>query len=106
MPTKVLITGITGMAGSHLADLLLSEQPDCHIYGTHRRRSPLDNLLHIKDRLNLSICDLTDATAVLELVESVRPEYIFHLAAHSFVQDSWRYPDVTINENIKMQLNI
>lgn len=106
MVTKILITGITGMVGSHLADFLLQEEPTFQLFGTKRSRSPLVNIAHIHDRLNLVDCNLMDATAVLNLIESVQPDYVFHLAAHSFVPDSWRAPHVTLIENISMQLNL
>jgi GDP-4-dehydro-6-deoxy-D-mannose reductase len=103
---KVLITGITGMAGSYLAEYLLNEEPDCQVFGTKRWRSSLANVSHLQDRISLLDCTLTDGTACLNLIESVRPDVIFHLAAHSFVPDSWRAPQVTLNDNVMMQLNI
>ena len=103
---RVLITGITGMAGSHLADLILAEAPDCKIFGTKRWRSPLDNVAHILDRLELSACNLSDSNAVLKLISKVKPDYIFHLAALSFVPDSWELPEVTLHNNILNQLHI
>ncbi len=106
MATKVLITGITGMAGSHLADMLLEEERDCKIFGTKRVRSSIANVTHILDRIQLIDCNLTDATNTLSLIDSVRPDYIFHLAAHSFVQDSWRCPQVNLVDNSVMQLNL
>ena len=51
MATKALITGITGMVGSHLADFLL-EETDWDVYGVCRWRSPLDNVDHLLDRVN------------------------------------------------------
>jgi GDP-4-dehydro-6-deoxy-D-mannose reductase len=104
--SRVLITGITGMAGSHLADYLLKEQKDCQIFGTKRSRSSLDNIAHIVDRMNLFDCNLTDPSACIALVKKVRPDFVFHLAAHSFVPDSWKNPHVTLRENIGMQLNL
>jgi len=106
MSTKVLITGITGMAGSHLAELFLNEEPGCQVFGIKRWRSALDNIAHFQGRISLIDCNLTDATASLKLIETVRPDYIFHLAAQSFVPDSWRAPHVTLNDNVMMQLNL
>jgi len=106
MNTKILITGITGMAGSHLADYLLKEMPDAKIYGTKRWRSTLANVEHLKDQVSLIDCDLTDSSACMELIDSTRPDYIFHLAAQSFVPDSWKSPHATITDNIVMQLNL
>jgi GDP-4-dehydro-6-deoxy-D-mannose reductase len=104
--TRVLITGITGMAGSHLADFILQEEKNCEIFGVKRSRSPMENIETIKDQIHLVDADLTDGTAVLNLITTTKPDYIFHLAAHSFVPDSWRNPFTTLGDNIGMQLHI
>jgi GDP-4-dehydro-6-deoxy-D-mannose reductase len=106
MVKKILITGITGMAGSHLADLLLKEQPDCKVYGTKRWRSPLGNIRHIQDQIQLVNCNMADPMSCFRLIDEVRPDYIFHLAALSFVPDSWALPEVTLSNNVMMQLHI
>jgi GDP-4-dehydro-6-deoxy-D-mannose reductase len=103
---RVLITGITGFAGSHLADYLLAEHPDVEVYGTRRWRSRMENVDHLGDRVNLVECDLNDATAVLSTLGEVRPEVIFHLAAQSFVPTSWKAPAETLSTNINSQTNI
>lgn len=102
---KVLITGITGFAGSHLAELCL-QKPDVKIYGTVRTRSRLNNISHLIPRLELHECDLRDPFAVRKVLEEVAPDYIFHLAAQSFVPASWKAPEETISTNILSQLNI
>lgn len=102
---KVLITGITGFAGSHLAELCL-QKPDVKVYGTVRTRSRLDNISHLIPRLELHECDLRDPFAVQKMLETVAPDYIFHLAAQSFVPTSWKAPEETISTNILSQLNI
>lgn len=106
MSKRVLITGITGMAGSHLADLLRAEHRDWKVFGTKRRRSPLDNVAHLQDQVELIDCDLTDSSSVFSLMKNVKPDYIFHLAGLSFVPDSWIFPEVTLQENILMQLHV
>ena len=103
---RVLITGITGFAGSHLADYLLAEHPDVEIFGTWRWRSRTENIEHLEGRIQLIECDLKDATAVRQTLEEVRPERIFHLAAQSFVPASWQAPAETLNNNIISQTNI
>ena len=103
--TKVLITGITGMVGSHLADFLLSET-DWDIYGMCRWRSPLDNVSHLMDRANRSdrlkflSADLRDSISLLNVVEEVRPDYVFHLAAQSYPSTSFTSPLDTLDTNI------
>ncbi len=103
---RVLITGITGMAGSHLAEYILLEHPQCEIYATKRWRSPLDNIEQIADRIKLIDCDLTDPSGAQNLIGQVKPDVIFHLAGQSFVPASWVNPITTITDNITMQLNI
>ncbi len=100
---RALITGITGFAGSHLADYLLAEHPDVEVFGTYRWRSRTENIDHIMDRIRLVEADLRDYTSIRETLEEVRPDYIFHLAAQSFVPSSWRSPVDTLSTNIEGQ---
>lgn len=101
---QVLITGITGFVGSHLADLMLEKGHK--VYGTYRWRSPLDNIQHIKDRINLIQADLTDSHSINEAVRQCKPDYIFHLAAQSYVPASWIMPTQTIQTNVIGQINL
>lgn len=103
---RVLITGITGFAGSHLAEYLLAEVPGVEIYGTKRWRSRMENIDHLQDKIELVECDLKDANAVRQALADIRPERIFHLAAQSFVPASWRAPSETLANNIISQTNI
>lgn len=103
---KALITGITGFAGSHLAEYLLEHQPQVQVFGTRRWRSPLDNITGILDQVELVECDLRDYNSVLETLEHVKPDFIFHLAAQSFVPTSWNAPTETLDTNIVGQTNI
>src|SRR3989338_9179018 len=82
---KVLITGITGFAGSHLADYLLANHPEVEIYGIKRWRSKTENIEHLKDKVKYSDCDIKDAHNVFEVIDTIRPDKIFHLAAQSYV---------------------
>jgi len=102
---RVLITGITGFAGSHLADLCLSKT-DVELYGMIRWRSRMENIEHIQDRIRLLECDLRDASSTRDVIEEVRPDRIFHLAAQSFVPTSWKAPSESLQTNIIGQLNI
>ncbi len=102
---KVLITGITGFAGSHLADYVLKEKLGT-VIGIHRWRSDMRNIRHIIDKIDLHECDLRDAFSVRDLIEAVRPDKIFHLAAQSFVPTSWKAPTESLTTNIVGQLNI
>src|SRR3989441_4314722 len=127
---RVLITGITGFAGSHLAEYILAEHPDVAIFGTYRWRSRMENLDSLmargvldviegryssgagqaeearKGRVTLLHCELTDAGATEKLIGATRPDRIFHLAAQSFVQSSFDEPSATMRINIEAQLNV
>ena len=103
---RALITGITGFAGSHLADYLLAEQPEVEIFGIRRWRSRMENIEHLDGKIQLRECDLRDAAAVQGVLTEIRPNYIFHLAAQSFVPASWRAPSETLTTNLLGQTNI
>ena len=81
---KVLITGITGMVGSHLLDYLI-DNTDWEIYGMLRWRSPLVNIAHhiprinSKERIKLVYADLRDTMSVEHAVITSKPKYVFHL---------------------------
>lgn len=102
---KALITGITGMVGSHLADFLLSNT-NWEVHGTARWRSPMDNISHLLDRVNrkdrvfLHYADLNDGSSLIKMMTNVKPDYIFHLAAQSNPKTSFDAPVDTMNTNI------
>ncbi len=101
---RALITGITGFVGSHLTELLLDR--GFEVYGTLRWRSPMDNISHLLGRIELVECDLRDASSVKEALGHSKPEYIFHLAAQSFVPASWRAPAETLSTNVIGQVHL
>jgi GDP-4-dehydro-6-deoxy-D-mannose reductase len=96
---KVLITGITGFVGSHLTELLL-DRKGYQIFGTARPRSNQENIRHLKKQLTIFSADIVDSHSIYELVKKVKPNYIFHLAAQSFVPASWTSPATTMEVNI------
>lgn len=104
--TKALITGITGMVGSHLADYLMAHT-DWEIYGLCRWRSPLDNISHLienineKKRVHLVYGDLRDTIAIDNVFATVKPDYVFHLAAQSYPKTSFDAPLDTLDTNIQ-----
>ncbi len=100
---KVLITGVSGFVGSHLAEYCLTKEAEVH--GTVRWRSQVENLENIKN-LNLHECDLTDASSIRDIIKEVKPDYIFHLAAQSYVKASWTNPSQTLTNNIIGELNL
>jgi GDP-mannose 4,6-dehydratase len=105
MAMHALITGITGMVGSHLADFLL-EHTDWDIYGMCRWRCPLDNVEHLldranrKDRVYFINGDLCDYVSLENAVQESRPDYVFHLAAQSYPSTSFTAPLQTLDTNI------
>lgn len=103
---KALITGITGFAGSHLAEWLLANKKDMEVYGTYRLRSRMDHIKHIQDDIHMVECELKDPRSVDEMIKAVKPDYIFHLAAQSFVPTSWNAPAETLIVNQIGQVNL
>lgn len=103
---RALITGITGMVGSHLAEFLL-EREDWDIYGMCRWRSPLNNiaklipLINAGERVHILYGDLRDTMSVDHVVEQAKPDYVFHLAAQSFPKTSFSAPLDTLDTNIQ-----
>jgi GDP-4-dehydro-6-deoxy-D-mannose reductase len=103
---RVLVTGVTGFAGSHLVDHLLTRR-DCEIHGIWRWRSRTENIEHLKPGdITLHECDLRDATSTYDVVARVKPDWIFHLAAQSFVPTSWVAPTESLTTNILAQVNL
>ena len=101
---KVLITGITGFVGSHLAEHLLAQGYE--VVGTARWRSRMDNIAHLQDRISLEECELGDAVSVKRVIHAVRPDQVYHLAAQSFVPASWKSPAETLSTNIIGQVHL
>lgn len=105
MSSKALITGVTGMVGSHLTDFLLANT-DWDVYGVCRWRSPLDNVEHLLDRVNrkdrvfFAYADLNDEMSLIKVIHDIKPDYVFHLAAQSYPLTSFTAPIDTLNTNI------
>ena len=108
---NALITGITGMVGSHLVDYLI-ENTDWDIYGFIRWNDRLDNLEHHFDRINkkdrifLINGDLNDLPSVVKAVEQSEADYVFHLAAQSYPKTSFDAPLETLQTNILGTANL
>ena len=132
---RVLITGVTGMTGSHLAEYLL-QMEGVEVYGVCRWRSRMENLEDLRKAgrlktvddsstiasahdlesmlegrsqpasLNLVKGDISDAFSMKRIVAAVKPDRIFHLAAQSYVPGSWNAPAETLQRNIIGQVNL
>lgn len=103
---RVLITGITGFAGSHLADYILENHPDVEVFGFIRWRSRMENILHIMDKIGLFEADLKDIVSLKKALAEIKPDRIFHLASQSFVPASWKLPAETFAINSIGQINL
>lgn len=102
---KILITGITGFAGSHLAEHLVS-QNSSEIYGTYLTDATHKNLSNVQDRVSLKHVDLTDFAGVKKLIAEVQPDAVFHLAAFPSPADSFKDPASFLQNNINAELFI
>lgn len=105
---KILITGITGFVGSHLAEYCLTI-PNIEVYGTavfHHLGDEMKRIENIKNKIDILECNLTSRIATSRVLDKIRPDKIFHLAAQSFVGISWESPEDTIFNNIMSELNI
>lgn len=100
---RVLITGIGGFAGSHLADYLLTET-DWQVAGCVLNEC--DTPAHLQDRISCHVVDLTDPDAVRRTLSAAEPGAVFHLAALARVDNSWRTPWPVLKNNIRGQLNL
>jgi GDP-4-dehydro-6-deoxy-D-mannose reductase len=84
---KVLITGIAGFAGSHLAEVALAAGAE--VVGTALPGAPVDNLAALSGHVRTVPCDLTEAGAAAGVLAAARPDRVFHLAGASVVGTSW-----------------
>ncbi len=101
---RVLITGITGFVGSHLAEYAL--KAGAEVWGSIRWRSKAENIEHLRAQIHLIESDLRDLSSVQGLLEQADPDYVVHLAAQSFVGASWQTPAETLYTNTVSQVNL
>jgi GDPmannose 4,6-dehydratase len=97
MNKTALVTGITGMDGSHLAELLITK--GYTVFGMVRRSSNtnFDNVIDFKDKINFIHGDITDQNSLFRCLKDSNPDEIYNLAAQSFVGESWNTPEQTSN---------
>ena len=103
---RVLVTGITGFVGSHLADHLAAHHPEVEIHGLVRWRSPLDHLRGRLGDVTLHHGELRDLPSLLDVLAACRPEAVFHLAAQSYVPTSFTAPVDTLDVNVLGTTNL
>lgn len=102
---KVLITGITGFVGSHLADYLL-KNTKYKVFGLKRVNSQLRNISHILEKVTLINGDLIDQTSLVKALKISKPDYIYHLGALSWVAPSWDMPSAYMQVNAIGTINL
>ncbi len=101
---RVLITGITGFVGSHMAEYALAK--GAQVFGSNRWRSKTENIDHLRDKVTFIESDLRDLSSVRSLLEISQPDFVVHLAAQSFVGVSWHAPAETLTTNIISQVHL
>lgn len=102
---RVLITGITGLVGSHLADYLLTLE-GVEVIGFKRWRADDRSIRHLGERVRLIEGDIEDAFSVATALDQAQPDRIYHLAAQSYPSESWAAPTATLQANVLGTVNL
>ncbi len=105
---RALITGITGSGGSYLADYIVGYHPGVRVHGISRWHSTSGNENLKKSGGNITVheCDLNDLSSVTRVIKTVKPDVIFHLAAHANVRASFDTPLSVLSNNILGTVNL
>lgn len=107
MAKSILITGITGFVGSHMADFILEQHPEVQLVGVRRHHlSRTEHVRHLAERVRWLDADLTDPIAARRLIERAAPDAVFHFASESFVSPSWEQPSRYMAVNYNGTLNV
>lgn len=95
---SVLITGISGSGGSYLAEYIVNNHPEVKVHGISRWHSTTtnDNLGSVRDKVSVHEADLIDFGSTFSVLNEVRPDAIFHLAAHANVRASFITPGALV----------
>lgn len=104
MKQKWLITGIGGFVASHFVDLLLEKKED--VIGSYRWNEDLSRIQHSKNKIKMVPADLLDLSSLIRLIADNKPDVISHLAAQSYVPDSFTNPIITVETNTIGTLNL
>lgn len=98
---KILITGISGSGGSYLAEYIVNNHPKVEVHGISRWHSTtVDNLSKVYKSVYVHEADLMDMGSIIDVLQKVKPDAIFHLAAHANVRTSFITPIAVLNNNI------
>ena len=105
---RILITGISGSGGSYLADFIVKNKPDVEVHGMSRWHSTAGNhnLKDILDKVIMHETDLLDLSSIIRVLESVKPDGIFHVASYANVRNSFITPLSVINNNVMGTANL
>ena len=101
---KSMITGIGGFVASHLANYLLEKGEE--VYGTYRWTEDISRIEKIKEKIKMIPADLLDLSSLIRAIADNYPDYIFHLAAQSYVPDSFTNPIITVETNTIGTVNL
>src|SRR5688572_22386443 len=96
---RILVTGVTGFVGGHLAEALLAAG-GAEVFGLDRRGAWPTELSHLAGPVRLHATDLTDPSAVEPVLRQVRPDQIYHLAGYASNGQSFREPDAAWAGNL------
>jgi GDPmannose 4,6-dehydratase/GDP-4-dehydro-6-deoxy-D-mannose reductase len=103
-----LITGISGSGASYLAEYIVENHPECDVHGMARwhSTSTQNNLKAISSKVSVHECDLLDLSSVVETLNRVKPDVIFHMASHANVRAGFITPLSVLNNNIMGTANL
>src|SRR5207245_1892654 len=101
---RILITGISGFAGGHLAEALIG-QPSIELIGLCRSGWPLE-LMHLSGQVVLETCDLCDGAALTAALTHIRPQQIYHLAGYANAGRSLHHVDAAWAGNLAATRNL
>ena len=96
---KILISGVSGFAASHYSQFLIENVSDIEVHGLVRWRSPLDNIKDCLNKIHLHYGDLEDLSSLQKIINEIKPDFVAHLAAQSYVPYSFDAPIATLNVN-------
>jgi GDP-4-dehydro-6-deoxy-D-mannose reductase len=96
---KILITGATGFVGSWLLEYYL-QQKNVEVIGTKRRRSNMENVEHLREKVRFVDFELNDGSLVSKVIKEEQPDVVHHLAAQTYVPLSFKAPEETVRTNI------